>query len=75
MLVSTLRSQATSDAALENNLRGHRDRSMLTLGWFGAFRRSELVRIQLADVAFTREGLVVSLRKSRFVGVTTYSFP
>ena len=50
---------------LENNLRGHRDRAMLALGWFGAFRRSELVRIQVADVAFTREGLVVSLRKSK----------
>ena len=50
---------------LENNLRGHRDRAMLALGWFGAFRRSELVRIEVADVAFTRDGLVVNLRKSK----------
>jgi integrase len=50
---------------LDGDLAGHRDRAILTLGWFGAFRRSELVGLRVDDVAFTRDGLVVRVRKSK----------
>jgi integrase len=42
-----------------------RDRALLTLGWLGAFRRSELASLRLEDVTRTREGLVVRLRRSK----------
>ena len=52
-------------ATLDDELVGLRDRALLTLGWFGAFRRSELVALTVADVAHVREGLVVSVRRSK----------
>jgi site-specific recombinase XerD len=50
---------------LDNDLAGLRDRALLTLGWWGAFRRSELVALGVGDVARVREGLVLTLRKSK----------
>lgn len=47
------------------DLAGLRDRALLTLGWFGAFRRSELVALDVADVRVTAEGLVVTVRRSK----------
>ena len=44
---------------------GLRDRALLLLGFAGAFRRSELVSLDVADLDFTRAGLVVTLRKSK----------
>jgi integrase len=44
---------------------GLRDRALLLLGFAGAFRRSELVSLDVADLEFTRAGLVVTLRKSK----------
>lgn len=51
--------------ALPGNLLGTRDRALLLLGFAGAFRRSELVALNIADVAFARDGLVVALRWSK----------
>ena len=48
-----------SDAA------GIRDRAVLLTGWAGAFRRSEIAALQVSDVAFQRDGVVVTLRKSK----------
>lgn len=45
--------------------RGRRDRALLTLGWFAALRRSELVALDVCDVRFVPEGLVVTVRKSK----------
>ncbi|MGH2387182.1 MAG: site-specific integrase [Chloroflexota bacterium] len=45
--------------------RGRRDRALLLLGFAGAFRRSELVALDLADVARTRDGLVVTVRRGK----------
>jgi len=42
-----------------------RDRALVLLGWAGAFRRSELVGLMVADVAFVPQGLVVTLRRSK----------
>jgi site-specific recombinase XerD len=50
---------------LDDDLRGQRDRALLTLGWSGAFRRSELVALTVADVARSSEGLIVTVRRSK----------
>lgn len=44
---------------------GLRDRAMLLLGFAGAFRRSELTALNLQDLRFTEDCLVVSLGKSK----------
>lgn len=44
---------------------GTRDRALLLIGFAGAFRRSEIVSLNRADCEFTREGLVVTLRRSK----------
>jgi integrase len=38
-------------------LLGLRDRALITLGFAGGFRRSELVALDAADLAFVSEGL------------------
>ena len=52
-------------ASLDESLSGLRDRALLVLGWTGAFRRSELVALSVADVAFGRDGLVITVRRSK----------
>jgi len=52
-------------AALPPTLLGRRDCALLLVGFAGAFRRSELVALDVADVAETADGLVVTLRKSK----------
>jgi site-specific recombinase XerD len=44
---------------------GIRDRALVLLGFAGAFRRSELVRLDLVDLEFNRDGLTVMLRRSK----------
>ncbi|MBO2011600.1 tyrosine-type recombinase/integrase [Hymenobacter negativus] len=44
---------------------GLRNRALLLLGFAGAFRRSELEALNIEDLAFDEEGLVVSLDKSK----------
>lgn len=46
-------------------VKGCRDRALLLIGFAGAFRRSELVGLQLSDIEFVEQGLIVSLRKSK----------
>ncbi|WP_206886403.1 site-specific integrase [Alicyclobacillus mali (ex Roth et al. 2021)] len=48
-----------------NDLMGLRDRALLLIGFAGAFRRSELVSLNVEDVQFVREGLVITLRRSK----------
>jgi integrase len=50
---------------LAPGLLGVRDRALLLLGFAGAFRRSELVSLHVADVQFTTVGAVVTLRRSK----------
>lgn len=52
-------------AALPASLVGIRDRALLLVGFAGAFRRSELVGLTVADVEFQTEGLAVTLRRSK----------
>lgn len=44
---------------------GLRDRALLLLGFAGAFRRSELTALNVEDLRFTEECLLVSLGKSK----------
>ncbi|MET3968728.1 site-specific integrase [Bradyrhizobium sp. S3.9.1] len=46
-------------------LAGIRDRALLLLGFAGAFRRSELVALDVADIAETETGLLVTIRASK----------
>jgi site-specific recombinase XerD len=52
-------------AALPDTTAGVRDRALLLIGFAGAFRRSELVALDVADVEFTREGAIITIRRSK----------
>lgn len=49
----------------ELHLRGLRDRAILLLGFAGAFRRSELVGLNVEDIEFRAGDIVALLRKSK----------
>ena len=42
-----------------------RNKALLLLGFTGAFRRSELVALNVEDLNFTDDGLIVSMQKSK----------
>lgn len=42
-----------------------RDRALLLLGFAGAFRRSELIAVQVEDLSFTPQGLVVFIPRAK----------
>jgi integrase len=44
---------------------GVRDRALILLGFAGAFRRSELAGLDLADCDFGKDGLTITLRRSK----------
>jgi site-specific recombinase XerD len=48
-----------------DRLSGLRDRALLLLGFAGAFRRSELVALDVADLAEAKTGLLVTIRRSK----------
>lgn len=50
---------------LSDNLLGIRDRALLLVGFAGGFRRSELVSLDVEDLNFTREGLIINIRHSK----------
>jgi integrase len=52
-------------AASPESLLGSRDRALVLVGFAGAFRRSELARIDYADLTFSGHGIVIDLRKSK----------
>ena len=62
---------ATSDIVLGmvcgkgHSLRELRDRAILLLGFAGAFRRSELVALDVVDIEWTTEGALVTIRRSK----------
>jgi integrase len=51
--------------ATDDGLIGARDRALILLGFAGAFRRSELVALDVADCEFSKDGLTVTLRRSK----------
>jgi len=52
-------------AATDAGLIGARDRALILLGFAGAFRRSELVGLDVEDCGFGKDGLTVMLRRSK----------
>jgi site-specific recombinase XerD len=62
---------ATADIVTEllahcpDTLRGKRDRALLALGFAGAFRRSELVELRVADLVEAPDGFRVLIRHSK----------
>jgi integrase len=69
--------QVQKDALVDDGLRqvvgaidpatlaGARDRALLLLGFAGALRRSELAALEVEDLCFEPEGIVVRLRRSK----------
>jgi len=47
------------------SLRDLRNRAMLLIGFAGAFRRSELIGLDVADVTETDDGLLLHIRRSK----------
>ncbi len=52
-------------AKLKSGLRNLRDKALLTLTFFGAFRRSEVVSLNLENIEFNEKGCVVQLLQSK----------
>jgi site-specific recombinase XerC len=50
---------------MPDKLVGVRDRALLSLGFCGAFRRSELAAICCEDMVWSRAGITVTLRRSK----------
>lgn len=48
-----------------SGLIGIRDKALLLTGFAGAFRRSELVALQVKDVRFVTEGVLIHVRRSK----------
>jgi integrase len=46
-------------------LKGIRDRALLLLGFAGAFRRSELVALNVEDIEETPDGMKITIRRSK----------
>jgi site-specific recombinase XerD len=49
----------------DSGIIGARDRALILLGFAGAFRRSELVGLDVEDCTFGKDGLTVTLRRSK----------
>lgn len=47
------------------NLTEVRDKAILLMGFMGAFRRSELVGLDVEDLSFFPQGMIVSIRQSK----------
>jgi site-specific recombinase XerD len=50
---------------IEPSFIGKRDKALIFVGWTGALRRSEIVRLNFEDVEFVPEGMIVTIRKSK----------
>ncbi|MEK5183274.1 site-specific integrase [Paenibacillus sp. FSL P4-0288] len=50
---------------IPDNVKGSRDKALLLIGFAGAFRRSELVNLDVEDIRIDQKGLVVMIKKSK----------
>jgi site-specific recombinase XerD len=62
VLIEDLRAMVKTLGA---DLKGIRDKALLLVGFTGAFRRSELVGINVEDLSFKKEGIEILLRRSK----------
>jgi site-specific recombinase XerD len=49
----------------DSSRKGLRDRALLLLGFAGAFRRSELVALDVSDLNYCKGGILVTIRRSK----------
>lgn len=49
----------------DDSLIGLRDAALILVGFAGAFRRSELVHLNVEDVVWTKEGMLLRVRRSK----------
>ena len=54
-----------ADGFSADDLATKRDRALILLGFAGAFRRSELVRVEVKDLTFTPQGLVLFIPRAK----------
>ena len=52
-------------AATGDSLRAIRDRALLLIGFAGGFRRSELCGVDFGDIERVRQGVIITLRRSK----------
>jgi integrase len=50
---------------MTDDMKAARDRALLLLGFAGAFRRSELVALNVDDLDFVKQGAIVTVRRSK----------
>jgi site-specific recombinase XerD len=75
-IVATLPASAGKSRQPDRAFAGLRDRALLLLGFAGAFRRSELIALNVADVIENKEGLRVIIRRSKTsLEATTIAIP
>ncbi|MEJ1959408.1 MAG: site-specific integrase [Nitrosomonadales bacterium] len=46
-------------------IKGVRDKALLLIGFAGAFRRSELVGLQVEDIQFVKKGMIIRIRRGK----------
>lgn len=51
--------------AMGNGIKDARDRALLLIGFAGGFRRSELVGLDVRDIEYVPQGLIITLRRSK----------
>jgi integrase len=51
--------------AMGDGMKDTRDRALILLGFAGAFRRSELVALNVEDIQEVREGLTITIQRSK----------
>jgi integrase len=51
--------------AMGDGMKDVRDRALLLLGFAGGFRRSELMGLDVADIEHVRQGIIITLRRSK----------
>lgn len=56
---------AVLDTLRDDGLKATRDRALLLTGFAGGLRRSELVALDVTDVEYVRQGMVLHLRRSK----------
>ena len=61
--------------AMGEGMKDARDRALLLIGFAGGFRRSEIVGLDCDDVERVRQGLIVTLRRSRANSDQLVSYP
>ncbi len=50
---------------LTDSLKDMRDKALLLIGFAGGFRRSELVGLNVEDIEFVRQGLIITITRSK----------